>query len=117
MCCLRRMEKVNSTDRLRNGVLQRVVEQRNILRTMKRREANRIGAILRRNWLLKRIIEGKIEGRIEVTRRRGRRLKQLLNDFKETREYCKLKDEALDRSVWRTCFGRCFGSVVRQIAQ
>jgi len=39
--------------------LQRVKEQRNILRTIKRRKTNWIGHILRRNWLLKHIIEGK----------------------------------------------------------
>jgi hypothetical protein len=43
----------------------------------------------------------------------GRRLKQLLDDFKETRECPKLKEEALDRTLWRTCFGRGCGPVVR----
>jgi hypothetical protein len=38
---------------------------------------------LRRNCLLKHVIEGKLEGRIEMTGRRGRRRKQLLNDLKE----------------------------------
>jgi hypothetical protein len=38
---------------------------------------------LGRNCLLKHVIEGKIEGRIEVTRRRGRRRKLLLDAFKE----------------------------------
>jgi hypothetical protein len=45
-------------------------EERNILRTIKRRKADWIGHILRRNGLLKHVIEGKIEGRVEV---RGRR--------------------------------------------
>ena len=52
-----------------------------------------------RNCLLKHVIEGKIDRRIEVTRRRGRRRKQLLDDLKEKRGYCKLKEEALDRAV------------------
>jgi hypothetical protein len=43
-----------------------------------------------------------IEERIEVTERRRRRRKQLQDDFKERREYWMLKDEALDRTVWRT---------------
>jgi hypothetical protein len=47
---------------------------------------------LRRNCLLKHVIEGKIEERIEVTGRRGRR-HQLLDDLKEKRGYCKLIDE------------------------
>ena len=38
--------------------------------------------------------------------RRGRRRKQILNDLKETREYWKLKEEALDHSVWRIRFGK-----------
>jgi hypothetical protein len=39
----------------------------------------------RRNFLVEHVIEGKVEGRIEVTRRRGRRRKELLDDLKETR--------------------------------
>ena len=38
---------------------------------------------LRRNYLIKHVIEGKINGRIEVIGRRGRRGKQLLDDVKE----------------------------------
>jgi hypothetical protein len=55
-------------------VLHRVKEERNIVHTIKRRKANWIGHILRRNCLLKHVIEGKLEVRIEVTGRRGRRL-------------------------------------------
>jgi len=95
-------------------VLQRVREERSILRRIKRRKANWIGHILRRNCLLKRVIEGKIEGRIEETGSIGRRCKQLLYDLKETRGYGKLKKEALDLTVWRTRFGRGCGPVVRQ---
>jgi hypothetical protein len=55
-------------------VLQRVKEEKNMLQITKRRKTNWIGHILRRNCLLKHVIEGKIEGRIEGTGRRGRRL-------------------------------------------
>jgi hypothetical protein len=48
---------------VRNEVLHRVKEERNILHTIKRRKANWIGHILRRNCLLKHVIEGKLEGR------------------------------------------------------
>jgi hypothetical protein len=48
-------------------VLHRVKEESNILQTIKRRKDNCIGHILRRNCLLKYVIEGKIEGRIEMT--------------------------------------------------
>jgi hypothetical protein len=97
-----------------NEVLHRVKEERNILQTVKRRKANWIGHILRRNCPLKQVIEGNIEGRIEVTGRRGRRHKQLLDDVMEKRGYCKLKEEALDGTLWRTCFERGYGPVVRQ---
>ena len=49
-----------------------------------------------------------------MTERRGRRRRNLLDDFKERRGYSHLKEEALDRSIWRAGFGRGFGSVVRQ---
>jgi len=39
---------------------------------------------------LKHVIKGKVEGRMEVTRRQGRRHKQLLDDLKETRRYWQL---------------------------
>jgi hypothetical protein len=70
-------------------VLHRVKEERNIVHTIKRRKANWIGHILRGNCLLKHVIEGKLEGRIEMTGRRGRRRKQLLYDLKEKRRYWK----------------------------
>jgi hypothetical protein len=95
-------------------VLQRVKEERNILHTIKRRKANWIGHILCRNCLLKHIIERKIEGRIEKKERRGRRRKKLLDDLKEKKGYWKFKEEALDRTLWRTGCGRGCGRVVRQ---
>jgi hypothetical protein len=91
-----------------------VKEERNILYTIKRRKANWIGHILCRNCLLKHVIEGKLEGRIEMTGRRGGRRKQLLDDLKKKRRYWKLKEEALDRTLWRTRFGREYGPVTRQ---
>jgi hypothetical protein len=51
-----------------------------------------------------------------VTRRRGRRRKKLLDDIKERRGYTRLKEEALDRTMWGAGFGRGFGPVVRQTA-
>jgi hypothetical protein len=63
------------------------------------------------------VIEGKLEGRIEMTGRRGRRCKELLDDLKEKRRYCKLKEQALDRTMWRTRFGRGYRPVVRQTTE
>jgi hypothetical protein len=48
-----------------------------------------------------------------VTGRQGRRRMKLVDDHKERREYSHLKEEALDRSMWRARFGRGFGPVVR----
>jgi hypothetical protein len=109
------MDKWNWRDYVRNEeVLFRVNEQRNILHEKRKRKANWIGHILRRNCLLKQVIERKIKGEMEVTRRRGRRRKTLLEDFKDRRGYSHLKEEALDRTMWRYRFGGGFGPVVRQ---
>jgi hypothetical protein len=72
-------------------VLHSVKEERNILHRIKRRKANWIGHILRRNCLLKHVIEGKLEGRTEMTGRRGRRRKQLLDDLKDMKRYWNCK--------------------------
>ena len=68
------MEKISFIYHVRNEeVLLCVNEQRNILREIRKRKAKWIGHILRRNCLLKQVIEGKIKGEKDVTRRRGRR--------------------------------------------
>jgi hypothetical protein len=113
MLCWRRMEKISWTDHVRNEeVLLRVSEQRNILHKIRKWKANWIGHILHRNCLLKQVIEGKIKGQIEVTRRRGRRCKKLLDDLWDRRDYSHLKEEALDRINWRNRFGRGCGPVI-----
>jgi ribosomal 50S subunit-associated protein YjgA (DUF615 family) len=108
------MEKISWTDHVRNEVLLTGKEQRNEIR---KRKANWIGHILRRNCLLRQVIEGKLKGGIEVTGRRGRRGRKLLDAIKERRGYSYLKEEALDRTMWRARFGRGFGPVVRQTAK
>ena len=95
-------------------VLLRVNEQRNNPHEIRKRKANWVGHILRRNCPLKQVIEGKIEGEMEVTRRRGRRRKKLLDELKDRRGYSHLKEEALDRTMWRNRFRGGFGPVVRQ---
>jgi hypothetical protein len=65
---------------------------------------------LQTNCLLKHVIAGKIEGK----GRRERRRKQILDDLKEKRRCWKLKEEALDRTLWRIRFGRGYGPVVLQ---
>jgi hypothetical protein len=52
-----------------------------------------------------------------VTGRRGRRRSKLLDELKERIGYSHLKEEALDRNMWRVRFGRSFGPLVRQTAK
>ena len=78
------MYKISGADLARSEeVFRRVKEEKNILETIKRRKAHWIGHIVLTNCLLKHVFDGEIEGRIEVTRRYGRRLKQLLDDLEE----------------------------------
>jgi ribosomal 50S subunit-associated protein YjgA (DUF615 family) len=97
-----KMEKISWTDSVNNeAVLHRVKEERNILHTIRRRKANWIGHILRRNCLLNHIIEGKIRG----TRRRGRRRKQLLEKLMEAKNILEAEggssgSHSLENSVW-----------------
>jgi hypothetical protein len=115
MWCWRRMVTISWTDHVRNeDVLLGVKKHRNILHEIRKRKANWIGHILRRNCLLQQVIEEKIKGRIEVTGRRGRRRRKLLDYLKERRGYSHLKEEGLDRTIWRARFGRDFEPVVRQ---
>ena len=68
------MEKISWTDRENNvEVLHRVKDESKILHTLKTKKVKWICHILRRNCLIKQVIEGKVEGRIKVTRRRVRR--------------------------------------------
>jgi hypothetical protein len=90
-------------DRWCEKVLHRVNEESNILHKVKRRKANWIGHNWQWNCFLKDVIEGKGEGRKDVTERRGRRCEELLNDLKEKKRY------------WRTRCGRAYGPVTRQI--
>ena len=86
----------------------------NIVHEIRKRKANWIGHILRRNCLIKQVIEGKIKGEMEVARRRGRRRKKLMDDLKDRRWYSHLKEETLDRTMWRHRFGGGFGPVGRE---
>ena len=107
MWCWWRMEWRVWADRVKNEVLQRVNEERNLLRTIKRGKANWIGHILQRN----RLLEHPIEGGIEVTGRRGKRRKELPDDLKKKNGYWKLKrgstrshsvEDTLCQRLWST---------------
>jgi hypothetical protein len=91
--------------------MQEVKWERKTLQTVKRRKGNLTGHILRKNCLLRHVIEGNIEGRIEVTGRRGRR-KELLDVLKKKRGYWKLtggstRSDSLENSLCKrlcTCY-------------
>ena len=95
-------------------VLRRVNEQRNILHEIRKRKTNWIGHIFHRNCLLKQVIEGKVKGEMEVTRRWGRSCKKLLDDLEDRKGYAHLKEGALNGTMWRNCFGGGFEPVVKQ---
>jgi hypothetical protein len=93
---------------VKNEVSCRVKEESFILNTIKFRSA--IGIYINLNKIV--FVKHVIEGKREVTGRRGRILMQLLDELKEKRGFCKQKEEALDRTR-RTRFGGGYGSVVR----
>jgi len=65
------MKKIHWTDRVKNEeLLYRINEEGNIIQTLKRKGINWIDHILRGNCLAKHVIEGKVEGKVEVTGRR-----------------------------------------------
>ena len=78
--------KISWTDHVRNEeILHIVKEEENILYAIQIRKADWIGYKLNRNCLLRYVIDGKIEERVQVMGRRGGRRKQLLADLKEMR--------------------------------
>jgi len=79
-----------------------------------KRKVNEPGYILCRDCLPKYVIREKTEGRLEVTGRRGRRLKQLLDELKEKTGYWKWNEVTLDRILWRNRFGRSYGPIARE---
>ena len=68
MWCWGRRGKTSWNDHVRNEeVLLRGNEQRDMLHEIRKQKAKWIGHILRRNCLIKQVIERKIKGEIEVT--------------------------------------------------
>ena len=89
-----RMDEISWTDHAKNEVSQR--SRKSGIFTCNKKERR---VTSRRNCLIKHVIEGKIEERIEVTGRRGRRRKRRLDDIKEMKESWKFKEDALGGSV------------------
>jgi hypothetical protein len=82
----------------------------NVLYKTKKRKAKWNGHTWSRTCLIIHVIEGRTIG----TRGRGGICKQLLDDLEKKRRYCNLKDDGLDRTLWRTRFGRGYGPVAKQ---
>jgi hypothetical protein len=82
------------------------MEERKVLNTVERRQANWNRYGLRGTCILKHVIEGKIQVKLDWTGKPGRRREQLLDDLRETSKCRKLKREALGRAVLRTGCGR-----------
>jgi len=73
---------------------------------------NWIGDILRRDCLLKLVIEGMTQG----IGGQGSRRMQLLHNLRYTTRYWILKERALVGTFWITCFGIVYGLIARQTA-
>jgi hypothetical protein len=57
-----------------------------------------------------------VQGRDRNDRKTRKKRRKLLDDLKESKGYSQLKEEGLDRTMWRASFGRGCGPVVRQTA-
>ncbi|KAJ4428204.1 hypothetical protein ANN_24219 [Periplaneta americana] len=94
----RRMERVKWTDRIRNeAVLERVGEERMMLKLIRKRKRNWLGHWLRRKYLLKDALEGIVNGR----RVWGRRRYQMIDNIKIYGSYEEIKRKAENRKDWR----------------
>jgi hypothetical protein len=96
--CCRRKVTISPTEEL-----HRNKEERNILHAIKRGKSNWIGHILRRIFLVKQVIEGKVEVKRELMGRLWVRHKQLVDDIKERRKYWKWTGEVQARPLCGTC--------------
>ncbi|KAJ4449015.1 hypothetical protein ANN_00409 [Periplaneta americana] len=89
------MERVKWTDRIRNEVvLERVGEGRMKLKHIRKRKMNWLSHWLRRNCLLKDVLEGMVNGR----RVRDRRRYQMIDDIKIYESHGETKRKAENRN-------------------
>jgi hypothetical protein len=100
MWCWRRMEDISCTDRINNKYYKE--SRRKVASYIRQNLGKLMGFVTSnlRNCLIKRVVEEKIEG----TERRGRRLKQLLDDLQKTITWWRLQEEAPTRPQWITRF-------------
>jgi hypothetical protein len=103
------VEKINRKDHVKNGVLHRVKEERNILHTHnKEKDWPDCSHLAQGRPSKRRYSRNDLK---KVTGIRGKRRKQLRDVLLETSRYCAVKDEALDRTLWRRRFGSNYGLV------
>jgi hypothetical protein len=113
MWCWRKIGIISWIDHVRNkAVVQRTKENRNILHTIKRRNAKWFGHFLYTICHLKHVTEEKLKGKIEVVKRRGRRYKHLLEE--PNQKLLETENGRANRILNRTQFGRGYGLVLRQ---
>lgn len=97
MWAWRKLEKINWTRRIRNEeVLRMIGEERQLLETI-RSKRNWIGHVIRRECLLKGMIEGTVQG----MSRRGRKRKKLLDELIKEDGYAGLRERVRNREKWR----------------
>ena len=102
----RNMENISWKDHMTNEyVLDQVKENRKLLNTILEMKKRWLGHILRRDSLVKEVIEGRMEGK----RGRGKPRIMMLDDIKADETYEKIKRRAMDRECWRNWMPRtCF---------
>ena len=92
----RKMQKVKYTEHKTNEeVMKEIEEDRSLIDTIRKRQRNWMGHVLRHDSLLRTIIEGKMEGK----RVRGIPRKMML-EWMMDKGYQELKEEASNRSEW-----------------
>jgi len=82
-------------------VLKEVGEDRKLVELIVRRKKNWIGHIVRGNGLLKKVIEGRMQGK----RPRGRPRMGMIDDLKEG-SYVAMRRRAKDRQKWKVWMPR-----------
>jgi hypothetical protein len=98
----RRMCKISWMDHITNEeVLRRVGEKRSLMQTIRMRQKNWIGHVLRGNSLLRTVLEGRLQGKHQRGRPRKKMLDWMLKEGNAITSYSGLKREAQDRDLWR----------------
>ena len=93
----RRMEKISWTEKITNEeVLERVGEERQLIKLIRNRKKNWVGHVLRGDLLLKEVMEGRMEGK----RGRGRPRIGMLDEL-IVESYGDMKRMAENRVEWK----------------